>query len=81
MEEHRHQLDRVVSARSAQDDQVMLGGVIWPPVVTRVQSLVRTPTTLRDVLKAAARTVGLTAGDVLRGLEILHAAGLVVWKG
>ncbi len=80
MEDHRHQLDRIVTARPAQDDQVMLGGVIWPPVVARVQLLVRTPTTLREVLKAAARTVGLTAGDVLRGLEILHAAGLVVWK-
>ena len=80
MEDHRHQLDRIVVARPAQDDQVMLGGVIWPPVVARVQTLVRTPTTLREVLKAAARTVGLTAGDVLRGLEILHAAGLVVWK-
>ena len=81
MEDHRHQLDRVVAGQPAQDDRVMLGGVIWPPVVARVQTLVRTPTTLRDVLKAAARTVGLTAGDVLRGLEILHAAGLVVWKG
>ena len=72
--------DLTAAARPAQDDQVMLGGVIWPPVVARVQSLVHTPTTLREVLKAAARTVGLTAGDVLRGLEILHAAGLVVWK-
>ena len=80
MEQHRHRLDRVVAGCPAHDDQIMLGGVIWPPVVARVQSLVRTPTTLRDVLKTAARTVGLTAGDVLRGLEILDAAGLVAWK-
>jgi len=33
MEDHRHQLDRILAARPAQDDQVMLGGVIWPPVV------------------------------------------------
>ncbi|CAN5924407.1 hypothetical protein BH11MYX4_BH11MYX4_19920 [soil metagenome] len=80
MEEHRHHLDRVVTARPPQDELVMLGGVIWPQVVARVQTLVTQPTALRDVLKAAAKTVGLTAGDVLRALEILHAAGLVVWK-
>ena len=83
MEEHRNHLDRSVIARTRQDgadDLLTLDNVIWPPVVARVQSLVKQPAKLRDVLKGAARTGGLSMGDVLRGLEILHAAGLVVWK-
>ena len=83
MDEHRNHLDRAVTGHvrtEGGDDTLGLEHVIWPPVVARVQSLVKQPTKLRDVLKAAARTGGLTAGDVLRGLEILHAAGLVVWK-
>ena len=57
-----------------------LENVVWPPLVARVQTLVQQPTKLRDVLKAAARAGGLGAGDVLRGLEILVAAGLVTWR-
>ncbi|MEA2749352.1 MAG: hypothetical protein QOI41_3495, partial [Myxococcales bacterium] len=57
-----------------------LENVIWPPLVARVLSLVQQPTKLRDVLKAAARSGGLGAGDVLRGLEILVAGGLVTWR-
>jgi hypothetical protein len=42
--------------------------------------MLRQPSTLGDVLRAAARAGGLGAGDVLRGVEILLAAGLVTWK-
>ena len=83
MDEHRSHLDRTVFARALQDgadDLLTLDNVIWPPIVSRVQSLVKQEAKLRDVLKAAARTGGLSTGDVLRGLEILHAAGLVAWK-
>lgn len=82
MEEHRGNLDRIVGATSTNDseDLLALENIVWPALVARVQSLVKQPTKLRDVLKGAARTGGLTAGDVLRGLEILHTAGLVTWK-
>ncbi|MDB4934821.1 MAG: serine/threonine protein kinase [Labilithrix sp.] len=81
MEEHRDHLDRVIGKKeSGADDLLSLDGIVWPPLVTRVQSLVKTDAKLRDILKAAARTGGLTAGDILRGLEVLLAAGLVGWK-
>jgi len=79
MDEHRHRLDQMVGKRDG-DDLFALENVVWPPLVARVQALVQQPTKLRDVLKAAARAGGLGAGDVLRGLEILVAAGLVTWK-
>jgi len=79
MDEHRHRLDQMVGKREG-DDLYALENVVWPPLVVRVQTLVQQPTKLRDVLKAAARSGGLGAGDVLRGLEILVAAGLVTWK-
>jgi len=82
MDEHRHHLDRMICAATASsgEDLLTLEGTVWPALVARVHSLVKQPTKLRDVLKGAARTGGLTAGDVLRGLEILHTAGLVTWK-
>ncbi len=70
---------RSLQVQDGADDVMSLQSVIWPPVVARVQSLVKQPTKLRDVLKAAARTGGMSAGDALRGLEVLHAAGLVAW--
>jgi serine/threonine-protein kinase len=79
MDEHRHRLDQIVAKREG-EDLYALENVVWPQLVTRVLALVQQPTKLRDVLKAAARGGGLGAGDVLRGLEILVAAGLVAWK-
>jgi serine/threonine-protein kinase len=82
MDEHRNHLDRLVALRAAPSDDLAtsLEDVVWPALVSRVQSLLKQPTKLRDVLKGAARTGGLSAGDVLRCLEILYAAGLVTWK-
>jgi serine/threonine protein kinase len=81
MDEHRNHLERTIGRKSGTDDDLLtLENMVWPPLVTRVQSLVKQDTKLRDVLKAAARTGGLTAGDILRGLDILMAAGLVAWK-
>lgn len=84
MDEHRNHLDRMVVAvahTGSSDDLVMaLENVIWPPLVARVQLLVKQPVQLREVLKGAVRTGGLSVGDVLRGLEILYTAGLVIWK-
>ena len=78
MEEQRNNLDRRV-ARKHSDDLFTLEGIIWSAPVARVQSLLKQPATLRDVLMGAVRAGGLTAGDVLRGFEILQAAGLVGW--
>jgi hypothetical protein len=69
-----------VARKATADDLFSLDNVVWPAVVTRVQALVKTPTTLRDALTASARAGGITAGDVLRGLEILTAAGLVAFR-
>lgn len=83
MDEHRNHLERLIVAvgPGSTDELVMaLENIVWPPLVARVQTLVKQPTPLREVLKGAARTGGLTAGDVLRGLEILYTAGLVKWK-
>jgi serine/threonine-protein kinase len=81
MDEHRNHLDRTIGRKEgAADDLFTLDNIVWPPLVTRVQSLVRQDAKLRDVLTAAARTGGITAGDILRGIEILLAAGLVAWK-
>jgi serine/threonine protein kinase len=79
MDEHRHRLDQIVARREGADSAA-IENMIWPPLVARVQSLIQQPTKLRDVLKAAARSNGLGAGDVLRGLEILVAAGLATWR-
>jgi serine/threonine-protein kinase len=79
MDEHRHRLDQLVGKKEG-DDLFALENVVWPPLVTRVQSLVQQPMKLRDVLKAAAKAGGLGAGDLLRGLEILVAAGLAAWR-
>jgi serine/threonine protein kinase len=79
MDEHRHRLDQVVGKREG-GGLYALENVVWPPLVVRVQAFVQQPTKLRDVLKAAARAGGLGAGDVLRGLEVLVAAGLASWQ-
>jgi len=82
MEEHRNNLDRtifVVLNRASSDD-LTFDTIVWPPLVARVQSLVKQEAKLRDILKGAARSGGLSVGDVLRGLDILLVAGLVVWK-
>lgn len=86
MDEHRDDLDRRIGLAHSEsgaggDFVASLENIVWPPLVTRVQSLVKQPTPLREVLKSAARGGGLTAGDVLRGLDILLAAGLAKWTG
>lgn len=77
LEEARPYLDRVlVPCEKPQDFE----GVVWPPQITSVHGFVRAPTNLRDVLRGAARSGNLTAGDVLRAIEILLAANFVAWQ-
>jgi serine/threonine-protein kinase len=79
MEGVRNDLDRTLVTPRASDDLFSLDGVLWPPTIARVQLLVKAPATLREVVKAA-RAGGLEAGDTLRAVEILLAAGLVKWS-
>ncbi|MBS2013913.1 MAG: protein kinase [Deltaproteobacteria bacterium] len=81
LEDRRHDLERTIGPVTGGDEMFTLDGwVTWPPLVTRVQALVKSDTTLRDVLRAAARSGSLSAGDTLRGLSVLVAAGLLGWK-
>jgi len=80
MDDHRQDLDRTLVPVVSGGIESLDGWVTWPPLVTRVQSLVKTPATLRDILKSAAKTGNLAAGDVLRGMEILLAADLLAWQ-
>jgi serine/threonine protein kinase len=80
VDEHRADFDRTIMAASGADDLFGAEGIQWPPLVVRVQALLKQPVTLRDFLKGAARGGELTAGDALRGLDILLAAGLAAWK-
>jgi hypothetical protein len=80
VEEHRANLDRILLPAPAADDLFAVESIPWPGVVTSVQALLSGPTPLRDLLRAAARSGTLRAGDVLRAVEILLAAGLVTWK-
>lgn len=80
VDERRADFDRTVRTATS-DDLFSLEGVHWPNVVVRVQALVKQPITVRELLKAAARAGDLSAGDALRGLEVLLAAGLVAFKG
>jgi eukaryotic-like serine/threonine-protein kinase len=55
--------------------------VTWPPLVASVLELAARPSTLRELIAAAAQgDAPLTAPEVLRAFEILLAAGLVRWK-
>jgi serine/threonine-protein kinase len=82
VDEYRPRLDHVLAPGTGQigNELFTLGDVQWPPVVARVRALLREPKKLRDVLQAAAKIGQLTAGDVLRAVEILLAANLLRWQ-
>ncbi len=61
------------------DDLFTLDGAAWPPSVAHLLSVARRPMALRELLTAASRN-DFTTGDLLRALEILLAAGLLVWQ-
>lgn len=80
VEEYRGRLERVLQRTKKTEDTAVLDAVAWPPIVQRARTLVEKPTTLREVLRAAARGGDLGAGEVLRAFEILLAANLVEWQ-
>jgi serine/threonine-protein kinase len=71
----RDRLDKVLLPKRG-----ALSDAVWPAVVQRLQALVTSPMPLREVLKAAARAGAQGAGDALRAVEILLAAGLLAWQ-
>ncbi len=74
LDRYRDRLDDVLTpVKSA------FGDVTWPPPVQRLLSIVTSPKSLRDVLKATTRTGASSAGDALRALEVLLAAGALAW--
>jgi eukaryotic-like serine/threonine-protein kinase len=75
LDRYRDRMDQVLAP-----SKPTLGDMTWPPPVQRLLSIVTSPKTLRDVLKAATRTGAASAGDALRALEILLAAGALAWE-
>jgi serine/threonine-protein kinase len=82
MEAARNDLDRTLMAQPGGNDLFTMENVVWPQVIARVQALLKTPSTLRDLLKTAraAGAGGIAPGDVLRAVEILLGAGLLKWR-
>jgi serine/threonine-protein kinase len=74
---YRPRLDMTLGAS---DEKARFRGVAWPPLAARVLSIASTPKPLRDVLRMAARGGATSAGDVLRSVQMLLAARLLVWK-
>ncbi len=80
LEEHRSRFDHLLGPSAKTDDLFSLEGVTWPPNVERVRRILSKDTKLRDVLKAAVRNGEMTAGDALRAIDLLLAAGVVAWR-
>jgi serine/threonine-protein kinase len=79
LEHFRARLDDVLLPAGG-DDLFSLADMAWPTLIQRVRALASQGRPLREVLKAAARAGQLSAGDVLRAIEILLAARLLTWK-
>lgn len=77
VEEYRSRLDNVIGPEKFKS---ALSDVSWPPSIQKVLSFTRQPRALRDVLKASARDGELSAGEVLRCIEVLVAARILVWS-
>lgn len=80
VQEYRGDLDRLIGPASPRDDLMSFDGITWPPSVASLLQAITRPFFLRELLQGAAKGGTLSAGDVLRGIEILLAAGLVAWK-
>lgn len=82
VEEYRMRIDDVIEPGDGAtgNELFTLADVTWPPVVARVRALVTEPRLLREVISSATKVGGTTADDVLRALDILLAARLIVWS-
>ena len=78
LERYRDKLDRVIGPGPS-EDRFPMDGVLWPPVVAAVIPVIARPLTLRDALKSTVRPGQVSAGDVLRAIELLGSAKLLIW--
>ena len=75
VEEYRAKLDNVIGPDKSRPPS----DLTWPPPFQKTLSFAKQPHALRDVLKASARDGELSAGEVLRCIEVLVAARVLVW--
>jgi serine/threonine-protein kinase len=80
LEEHRASFDRVLAPAKGNKDELISESVTWPPLVVKMIEQITRPAKLRDILRGAAKGGDMTAGDALRAIEILLAAGLLEWE-
>lgn len=80
LDAHQQDLDRVLGPSPGDDLFALDVSVAWPQLIVRVQSMVGRDMPLRELLKAAARAGNLSAGDMLRAVDMLLAAKLLAWK-
>jgi serine/threonine-protein kinase len=80
LDDHRANFDRVLGPADGRDDLLAADGVTFPPLVSKLHAQLARPAKLRDVLRDAARGGEMSAGDALRAIEVLLAAGAIEWK-
>jgi serine/threonine-protein kinase len=77
VERYRAHLDRVLSPTPKTPGTE---NIVWPVIVQSVLAATQQPLSLRDLLLAVVRPGHVAAGDVLRAVELLFAARLLVWQ-
>ncbi len=77
VERYRRHLDRTLLPTPTTP---LTENVVWPPVVEAVLTAAQKPVTLRKLLLSVVRPGHVAAGDVLRAVELLTAAKLLVWQ-
>lgn len=77
VERYRAHLDRVLSPVPKTP---LTESIVWPTVVQSVLAAIQQPISLRDLLLGVVRPGHVGAGDVLRAVELLFAAKLLVWQ-
>jgi serine/threonine-protein kinase len=77
VERYRSELDRLLSPvpKDPHNEHI-----VWPPVVAQVLAAASKPLPLRDLLRGVVKPGQVAAGDVLRAIELLTAARLLVWQ-
>ncbi len=70
-------MDKVLRPGTGTDELFTLDGVVWPPPIERVRQLADAPRTLKSLV-GEATSAGNDVNDVLRAVQILVAAHLIV---
>lgn len=77
VERYRAQLDCELSPTPKTP---LTENIVWPAVVQSVLAATQQPISLRDLLLGVVKPGQVGAGDVLRAVELLCAAKLLVWQ-